>query len=317
MARAGCRFDLLRGPLGDDLAAELACAGADVDDVVGGADRALVVLDDDHGVADVAQALERADQLLVVALVQADRRLVEDVENADQARADLCREADPLRLAARKRRRRALQREVADADGVEEMQALGDLADDEARDRALGLGQLELVDPFERTASRELGVFVDVEAADRDREHLGTQAGALAGRTGLQRHQRLDALARVLRVRVLVATLEAVQEAVEANGVGTSAAEAVLVGDRMALAVGALEQQVAVALRQIAPRHLDVDAVGLGDRLEQAAVIHRRGLGPGLQRALRDRQRRVGHDQLRVDHALEAEAVALRAAAVR
>ena len=34
-------------------------AGAEIDQVVGGPDRLLVVLDDDDGVADVAQMLER------------------------------------------------------------------------------------------------------------------------------------------------------------------------------------------------------------------------------------------------------------------
>ena len=94
------------------------------------------------------------DQALVVALVQADRGLVEDVEDADQARADLGREPDPLRLAARQRRRRALERQVADPDRVEEPEPLADLADDEPRDRALGLGQLERADPLERGAGR-------------------------------------------------------------------------------------------------------------------------------------------------------------------
>ena len=37
----------------------------------------LVVLDHEHRVAQVAQVLQRADQALVVALVQADGRLVE------------------------------------------------------------------------------------------------------------------------------------------------------------------------------------------------------------------------------------------------
>src|SRR5215510_13664921 len=45
-------------------------------------DRLFVVLDDDHGVAEVAQAHEGVDEALVVALVQADRRLVEHVEHA-------------------------------------------------------------------------------------------------------------------------------------------------------------------------------------------------------------------------------------------
>ena len=63
-----------------------------------------VVLDDDDGVAEIAQRDQRREQARVVALVQPDRRLVEDVEHAGQPRADLGREADALALAARERR---------------------------------------------------------------------------------------------------------------------------------------------------------------------------------------------------------------------
>jgi hypothetical protein len=42
------------------------------------------VLDHEHGVSEVAQPLERRDQLRVVPLVEADRGLVEDVEDADE-----------------------------------------------------------------------------------------------------------------------------------------------------------------------------------------------------------------------------------------
>ena len=90
------------GPCDDDVAAVRAGAGADVDQVVGGADAVLVVLDHDDGVADVAQALERADEPRVVALVQADRRLVEHVADADQAAS---RPASPGGCAALRRRR--------------------------------------------------------------------------------------------------------------------------------------------------------------------------------------------------------------------
>ena len=67
--------------------------------------------------------------------------------------------------------------------------------------------------------------------------------------TRLQRHQVLDPLARVLRVGVLVAAVEAVQHAVEAHVVGALAPEAVVVGDRVAFVAGAVEQQLAVARR--------------------------------------------------------------------
>jgi hypothetical protein len=61
------------------------------------------VLDDDHRVADVAQAFQRFEQAGIVALVQADRGLVEHVEHAGEAGADLRGEADALALAARQR----------------------------------------------------------------------------------------------------------------------------------------------------------------------------------------------------------------------
>ena len=142
VSEAGSSMICARRALGDDAAAVLAGAGPHVDDVVGRAHGLLVVLDDDHGVAEVAQAQQRVDEAPVVALVQADAGLVEDVEHADQRRADLRGQADALRLAAAERGRGALQREVADADVVEEGEALADLLDDAAADEALGVGEL-------------------------------------------------------------------------------------------------------------------------------------------------------------------------------
>ena len=61
-------------------------AGAHVDDVVGVADAVLVMLDDEHGVAERFQALEGFEEAVVVLLVEADRGLVEDVEDARRGR---------------------------------------------------------------------------------------------------------------------------------------------------------------------------------------------------------------------------------------
>jgi hypothetical protein len=47
----------------DELAAALAAAWADVDEVVGGADDGFLVLDDDEGVAEIAEPLHHADEL--------------------------------------------------------------------------------------------------------------------------------------------------------------------------------------------------------------------------------------------------------------
>ena len=113
-------------PSRDDVAAVDAGAGADVEHVVGGADGVLVVLDHDHGVAEVAQALQGFEQARVVALVQADRGLVEHVEHAGEAGADLRGEANALALAAGQRAGGARQRQIIEADVDQEFQPLAD-----------------------------------------------------------------------------------------------------------------------------------------------------------------------------------------------
>ena len=123
-----------------EAAALPARAFAEVQDPVRGADRLLVVLDHDHGVAEVADAGEGREQPLVVALVQADRGLVEDVEDALHAAADLAGQADAVGLAARERRGGAVQGQVADAHRVQEAQARQDLRQQALGHRLLALG---------------------------------------------------------------------------------------------------------------------------------------------------------------------------------
>ena len=98
------------------------------------------MLDDEHGVAEIAQPLERDQQPVVVALVEADRGLVEHVEHARQAGADLAGEADALALAARQRARGAVEVEIVEPDIVEEAEPLVDLLEDRAGDLASGSG---------------------------------------------------------------------------------------------------------------------------------------------------------------------------------
>ena len=116
-------------------------AGADVEHVVGGADRVLVVLDDDDGVAEVAQAPQRDQQARVVALVQADRGLVEHIEHAGEAGADLRGEADALALAARQRAGRAREREIIEPDVDQELEPVADLLEHAHADLVLLRGQ--------------------------------------------------------------------------------------------------------------------------------------------------------------------------------
>ena len=143
-ARDGVRVggDLFRRAGGHHVPAQLARARAHVYDVVRRADGVLVVLDHDDGVALVPQALEGGDEAVVVALVQADGGLVQDVEHAHEAGADLRGQADALRLSAGEGGRGAGQREVVKAHVDQEAQARADLLDD-----GPGNDQLALLEP--------------------------------------------------------------------------------------------------------------------------------------------------------------------------
>src|SRR6185437_3377896 len=84
----------------DDIPAMRAGAGSDVDEVIRFADAVFIVLDHDDAIADVAESVECADQPRVVALMQADGRLVQDIADADEAGADLRGQADEIGRAS-------------------------------------------------------------------------------------------------------------------------------------------------------------------------------------------------------------------------
>ena len=308
---------LRRRALGDNLPAVLAGAGPHVHEPVGRAHHLLVVLDDEHGVAEVPEPLEGRDQTPVVPLVEADRRLVEDVEDADQLRPDLRRQPEPLRLAARERARCTVEVEIADADVVEEREPLADLLHDPAADQLLGRREVELVEARERPGDRLLGERVDREPAHGDREHLGLEPRALADRAGAHRHVLLDALALVARVRLAVAPLEVRHKPLERHRVLALAAHPVLVGDEEAVPARAEEEPVLILLLEVAPRRVEVDLEPVGDRLDHRLVEALPAERPGHERALVDRAARVRDEEVGVDLELRAEAGAARAGAVR
>jgi hypothetical protein len=149
------------------------------------ADGVFVVLDDEDGVAEVAKLDEGFDEAVVVALVEADGGLVEHVEDAAQAGADLCGEADALAFAAGERGGVAVEREVGEADGAEEFEALDDLALDAVGDEGFARGEGEVDGGGERAVERQGGEVGDGEAADFDGEGLGAQALAAADGQGV------------------------------------------------------------------------------------------------------------------------------------
>src|SRR2546425_8294892 len=119
--RVGVASDVLRGSLRDDAPARVAGTRSHFDHPVGPLDDVEMVLDHEHRVAGVDEAVEHAAQRPDVVEVQAGRRLGEDVELAPRAgfparERQLAGDLQALRLAARERGRRLAEPQVAEPD---------------------------------------------------------------------------------------------------------------------------------------------------------------------------------------------------------
>ena len=179
-----------------DLPAVLPRSRTDVDYPVGCPNGVLVVFDDDEGVAEVPKSHEGFDQPPVVALVQPDARLVQDVEHPDQPGADLCGQPDALRLTARQRPGRPRQRQVVQANVQQETQPLPDLLDHALRDSCLSFVERERIQVFKGLPDGQVRDLRDISAGDGDAQGLRPQARATAGMAVDLPHVTAPAFAR-------------------------------------------------------------------------------------------------------------------------
>ena len=57
----------------------------DINEIIGGEYRIFVMLNDNDGIADIAQILERFDEPVVVALMESDGRFIKHIKSAEKA----------------------------------------------------------------------------------------------------------------------------------------------------------------------------------------------------------------------------------------
>ncbi len=125
---------------------------------------------------------EGLDEAVVVALMKADGGLVEDVEHAAEAGADLGGKADALALAAGEGGGVAVEGKIAEADGAEEFEALDDFAANALGDQgfARGEGEVEAAERA-RLSGREVKSAMErppiLTASDSGRRRFPRQAG--------------------------------------------------------------------------------------------------------------------------------------------
>ena len=86
---------------GNKISTFRACARSKIDHIIRAANRVLIVLYNDDGIAEIAKLLESCEKPLVVFVMKPDGWLIKNIEHAAQLRADLCCETNSLALSAR------------------------------------------------------------------------------------------------------------------------------------------------------------------------------------------------------------------------
>ena len=277
-----------------------------------------------HAVAEIAQPPQRRDEPQVVALVQADRRLVEHVHHARQLRAELRRQPDALRLAARQRGRRAIERQVVEADVEQEAEAGVDLLQDLGGD----LRARARRGPASRSAARASATVMRRDVDDASCSARNTARDSGRRRTPLQaRHELLAEVAcrttgaSPRRTISCMRFLMVLTTPGEAHG---PRAAAVLAAPSLTFTRCSPEpnrMHLALARRELLPGLVELDAELArdgGGRCWRSSPLSLPARSPqgSMAPSLIDRLA-VGDDQVGVDLQARAEAVAVDAHAER
>ena len=157
------------------------CLRTDVHNVVCLSHHVFVVFYDDHRVAQVAQLLQRRDEPLVVALVQSDAGLIQNIEHVHQLTAYLRRQTDTLTLAARQRCRLAVQCQIVQSHIEQEIQTRAYLLQYLCGNLLLLVVQVlfTLVQPCAQLVQVHRCQFGDVLVPDLIRQRLAVQSQAV------------------------------------------------------------------------------------------------------------------------------------------
>ena len=207
--------DLLGCAGAQNIAPVHAGARAHIDDVVGFQHGFFIVLHHDESIAQIPQVLEGVQQLGVVPLVQANGRLIQNVQHAHQGRTDLGGQPDALALTAGQSAAAAGKGQVLQAHALQKAQPFPDLLEDAGGDHVLPLRQLQAIDEFQGAGDGKVGKVGDVDAAHRHRQSLWLEPLTVAGLAGDRAHALLDLLPGRFAGGFAVAALQVLDDALK------------------------------------------------------------------------------------------------------
>ena len=194
-------------------------------------DGRLVVLDHDERVPQIAQPDQGVQEPAIVALMETDGGLVEDVQDAHEPAADLRGQPDALGLAASKGAGGAAQRQVVETDVDQEAEPGADLLHEPRGDHLLPFAETHVAGEREGVTDRQIRDVRDVAVPDGDGQRLRAETLALARAARDLAHELLQLLPGRVRFGLAVAPLDVREDPFEGRPVRTLPPVPVLVLD--------------------------------------------------------------------------------------
>ena len=261
--------------------------------MIGGLHDVGIVLDNEDGVADIAELGQDINETRGVAAVQADRGFVENVAGANKTRAETGGQLDALRFATGESRGEAVERQVFKTDIVQELEALSDFGEDLACDAGF----------FRREGQggKEVCGLGDIETGDVGYGEAGPGLNADGRRQDRLPHADIEGLfakTRAVAVRAFRVSAVSAQEHTHVHLVllGFVVVEKLADAVEFRLAV-AFENKILLGLREVGEGDIEADAFG-GFFTEIIEPFLAARLGPGLDCAFVDREAAIGNDEI-------------------
>ena len=255
------------------------------------------MFNNDQRISQITQTLQGFQKLIVISLVQADRRLVQNIQYTHKRRANLRCQTNALALTAGQRRRSTGQGQVLQAHIHQKTQSCLNLTDNGGGNNGHIPLQLEVIHKRKSLGNAHTAEIHNANATNCHRTGNFRKPIAVAAGTGRSGHTFLQLLAGRIRLGLPKTTADVIEDSLKGLLQHAHTVSAVI-GHFQFLTLCAVENHIHSLPRQLLHRYCQGKMVFLRQCLEihsEDGICPRIAPAGGLNRAVKDRLGLIGN----------------------